>query len=82
MKSEEQLISVAVEKARVIFNAPDLNYAPDLVFQKIRGFDSVQAVQFILALEVELNVTLSEEDVDNMHTMGDMLDILKGKFTE
>ena len=49
------------------------------VFQDIRGFDSVRAVQFILALESALNIVLDEEDVDTMHTMGDMLATLRAK---
>ncbi len=77
--SDEQLIAIAIENARAIFKAPDLVYDPALVFRDIRGFDSVQAVQFILAIEAALDVMLSEEEVDNMHTMGNLLDTLRAK---
>jgi acyl carrier protein len=77
--SDEKLIAIAVENARTIFKVPELVYDPGLVFQEIRGFDSVQAVQFILAVEAALDVMLSEEEVDNMHTMGDLLATLRAK---
>jgi len=77
--TDDQIIAIAIEHARDIFKVPDLEFHPDLVFQEIRGFDSVQAVQFILALESALDVMLTEEDVDNMRTMGDMLNIVKAK---
>ncbi len=75
----EQLIAVITENARTIFRQPGLTYAPDLVFRDILGFDSVQAVQFILAMEDSLGVTISEEEVDRMHTMGDAFHILLAK---
>jgi acyl carrier protein len=77
--SDERLIAIAIENARTIFRMPDLAYDPALVFRDIRGFDSVQAVQFILAIEAALDVTLSEEEVDNMHTMGALITTLRGK---
>ena len=77
--SDAQLIAIAIENARTIFKAPDLVYDPALVFQSIRGFDSVQAVQFILAIESALGIMLSEEEVDTMHTMGNLIDTLRAK---
>jgi acyl carrier protein len=77
--SDEHLITVAIDHARTIFRAPDLVYDPALVFQNIRGFDSVQAVQFILAMEEAFDIMLSEEEVDAMHTMGNLIDTLRAK---
>ena len=77
--SDENLIAIATEHARTIFNAPDLLYDPGLVFQNIRGFDSVAAVQFILAIEGAFNIMIAEEEVDNMNTMGDLINTLRAK---
>ncbi len=76
---ETQLISIVIENARDIFKAPDLAYDPGTVFQDIRGFDSIQAVQFILAIEAALDVMFTEEEVDNMRTMGDLITMLDRK---
>ena len=77
--SDKNLIAIATEHARTIFNAPDLVYDPGLVFQNIRGFDSVVAVQFILAIEGAFNIMIAEEEVDNMNTMGDLINTLRAK---
>jgi len=77
--TDDELIETAMTHARAIFKAPALTYDPGLVFQEIRGFDSVQAVQFVLALEEAFGVMLSEQDIDDMRTMGDMLSTLRAK---
>ncbi len=79
LMQDSPLISIVIENAREIFKAPDLAYDPGIVFQDIRGFDSIQAVQFILAIEAALGVMFSEEEVDNMRTMGDLVTMLDRK---
>jgi acyl carrier protein len=79
MTAEAEFTSIVVSTARSIFRAPDLGYDPGQVFQDIRGFDSIQAVQFILAIEAALDVMFSEEEVDNMRTMGDLVAMLNRK---
>ena len=49
--TDDLFIAEITRNARMVFNQPDLCYMPDLVFRDILGFDSVQAVQFILAME-------------------------------
>ncbi len=73
------VISAIIDNARSIFKAPELTYDPAIVFQEIRGFDSIQAVQFILAIEAAFDVMFSEEEVDNMRTMGDLVAMLGRK---
>jgi acyl carrier protein len=65
--------------AREVFRQPSLTFSPTLVFRDIPGFDSVLAIQYILAIESEFGITLNEEDVDHMHTMGDLMTILRAK---
>lgn len=77
--SDETLIPTVIETARTVFKQPGLEYAPGQVFREIRGFDSVLAVQFILAIEQAFDVMLSEEEVDRMDTMGDLLAMLREK---
>jgi acyl carrier protein len=80
--TDEELIETALTHARAIFKAPELTYNAATVFQHIAGFDSVQAVQFILAMEAACGVLLTEEDVDSMLTMGDMLLIVQKKLRD
>ncbi len=75
--TDAALITTIETTARDIFRHPALVYAPGQIFREIPGFDSILAIQFILAIETALDVSLNEEQVDNMHTMGDLLTTIR-----
>jgi acyl carrier protein len=75
----EAMITTITELARQIFKQPNLNYSPDQVFAELLGFDSVLAVQYVLAIEQAFGVTLHDYEVDRMHTMGDVVKVLQAK---
>jgi acyl carrier protein len=77
--TEQDFTTVISQTAQDVFRQPSIPYSPDLVFRNIPGFDSVLAIQFILSIETALDVTLDEEEVDTMHTMGDLMALLKVK---
>jgi acyl carrier protein len=71
------LIASIETTARDIFRQPTLAYRETQIFREIPGFDSILAIQFILAIEAALDITLNEDQVDTMHTMGDLLRMVK-----
>jgi acyl carrier protein len=77
--SQQDFPAIISSTAQEIFRQPSIPFRPELVFRDIPGFDSVLAIQFILAIESALEVTLDEEEVDTMHTMGDLLTLLEAK---
>jgi acyl carrier protein len=77
--SDQDFAAVITTTAQDVFRQPSLPYSPDLLFRDIPGFDSVLAIQFILAIEGALDVTLDEQEVDTMHTMGDLHSLLVTK---
>ena len=77
--SEQNFAAIISQTAQDVFRRPSIPYSPDLVFREIPGFDSILAIQFILAIETALDVTLNEDEVDNMHTMGNLMTLLKAK---
>jgi acyl carrier protein len=77
--TNDEMISKIVEAARTIFKQPDLTYDQALTFRSIRGFDSVLAIQFILAIEKAFGIMIAEDEVDRMHTLGDLVAILEAK---
>jgi acyl carrier protein len=79
--SEQDLTTIISETAQEVFRQPSIAFSPTLVFRDIPGFDSVLAIQYILAIESALDLTLNEEEVDTMHTMGDLLTLVKAKKT-
>jgi acyl carrier protein len=77
--TNDETIATIVDTARTIFKQPDLTYDPALAFRSIRGFDSVLAIQFILAIEKAFGIMIAEDEVDRMHTLGDLVAILESK---
>jgi acyl carrier protein len=77
--TEQEFAAVISQTAQEVFRQPSIPYSPDLVFRDIPGFDSVLAIQFILTMEITFDITLNEEEVDTMHTMGDLMKLLLAK---
>jgi acyl carrier protein len=77
--SDQNFAATISQTAQDVFRQSSIPYNPTLVFREIPGFDSILAIQFILAIESALDITLNEEEVDNMHTMGDLMTLLKAK---
>ena len=77
--SEQDFSTVISTTAQEVFRQPSIPFSPARAFRDIPGFDSVLAIQFILAIESALAVTLTEEEVDTMHTMGDLHALLQAK---
>jgi len=79
MQMVTDLKNLITDLAQVAFSQPNLEFEAGLAFHTLRGFDSAQAVQFILALEDKLNISFSEEDIDNMLTMGSVFETISTK---
>ena len=77
--NQQDFTTVISMTAQAVFRQPAIPFSPDPLFRDIPGFDSVLAIQFILAIESALDVTLNEDEVDTMHTMGDLLDAAAGE---
>jgi acyl carrier protein len=74
--NEQELADIISRTAEDAFRQASLPYDAARVFRDIPGFDSVLAIEFILAMEAAVGTTLNEEDVDTMHTMGDLMRML------
>jgi acyl carrier protein len=77
--SDQTYAATISQTAQEVFRQPSIPFSPTQVFRDIPGFDSILAIQYILAIESTLDITLNEEEVDNMHTMGDLMKLLKAK---
>ncbi len=77
--TEQDLPAIISQIAREVFRQPSIAFSPTLTFREIPGFDSVLAIQYILTIESRFGVMLNENDVDTMHTMGDLLTLLQAK---
>jgi len=77
--SEQDFTTLISETAQEVFRQSSVPFCQTLAFRDIPGFDSVLAIQYILTIESALDVTLNEEEVDTMHTMGDLQTLLQAK---
>jgi acyl carrier protein len=77
--SDQDFAATISRTAQEVFRQPSIPYSPAVVFREIPGFDSILAIQYILAIEGALDITLNEEEVDNMHTMGDLMTLVMTK---
>jgi acyl carrier protein len=77
--SDQDFPDIIARTAQEVCRQPSLSFSPSLVFRDISGFDAVIAIQFILTIESALDVMLTEEEVDTMHTMGDLMTLLQAK---
>jgi acyl carrier protein len=78
--TDDQLIAAITKNVQGVFRQEDFVYRPDFAFRDIIGFDSVQAVMFILEMESALSITLNEDEVDRMFTAGDLFEIARAKL--
>ncbi len=77
--NDEALAARLAEMLREAFNRPNLQYDPTTMMRDILGFDSVQFVQLILALEEAFSIALHEDEVDSIYSMGDIFALLRSK---
>jgi acyl carrier protein len=77
--NDQDIAAAISQTAQDVFRQPSIPFGPALIFREIPGFDSILAIQYILAIESVLDITLNEEEVDNMHTMGDLMTLVKAK---
>jgi acyl carrier protein len=77
--NNQQLADRLAGMLRHAFNRPHLEYRPETMMRDILGFDSVQFVQLILAMEDVFGIELHEDEVDSIYSMGDIFTMLRGK---
>ena len=63
---------------REAFERPDLEYRPKVRLRDLAGADPVRFIRLILGLEAAFDVTLAEEQVDNLFTIGDVGALIGG----
>ena len=65
--------------------AETLSVEPDAVTEEARfkedlGADSLDLVEFVMALEERLDITVPEEDLDGIATVGQALELCQNKL--
>jgi acyl carrier protein len=75
MKFEEKVMDIIVEQLDVEREqcVPEASFIEDL------GADSLDLVELIMAMEENFNVQISDEELEKIRTIQDVIDFLKAK---
>ncbi len=79
---DRPFVSRVIQMARAAFTQPDLEFHALATLRDIPGYDAIRFVQLILAIETEFGITLRENEVDAIVTMGDIVTLLGGRIVE
>jgi acyl carrier protein len=63
-----------------LFGTPTQRISVDSSPETIEGWDSIQHLNLVLALEERFRVQLSPEEMEQMHTMGQIVKLLESKL--
>jgi acyl carrier protein len=73
---EKQIVQVIAD----VLNVPASQAPPDRSPQNVQGWDSVQHLNLVLAIEQAAGIQLDPEDVEEMQSIGAILDLVRKKM--
>jgi acyl carrier protein len=76
----EQIYTELTRVFRDVLRAENLVIGPTTVAEDVKGWDSAAHVNLILAIEMELNVVFNTGEIDEMRTVGDLVDAIERKL--
>jgi acyl carrier protein len=77
--SFEDLKRILVD--RVGLNEDDVKDEPNLTFDDM-GLDSLAFVEIQLAMEQDYGISVSDEDAESIHTVGEAIDFVNRRLAE
>jgi acyl carrier protein len=73
---EKQIVQVIAD----VLNVPPDQLTPDRSPQNVEGWDSVQHLNLVLAIEQAAGVQLDPEEIEQMQSVGAILDLVRKKM--
>lgn len=77
-------MSIVLEKIRQIaadiFQVPTNDIAADSSPKTIASWDSIQQLNLVLAIEQEFGIQFQPEELDKIHSIGDVVSLLEAKI--
>lgn len=65
-----------------VFDRPELVIHENTTASDVAGWDSIQHISLVIAVEEHFNVRLSTADVTKLKNVGDMIQLIKGKLAK
>ena len=76
--SEKEIYAKIVEIIQE-HDSSKLHVTPELNLKEELGVDSVDLMEFILTIEDEFGIEISDEEIDNLNSVADVLAIIKNR---
>ncbi|AUW95688.1 phosphopantetheine-binding protein [Streptococcus pluranimalium] len=80
--TKETIYETVVKVIRQQRHEDDLPVTPEMSLRDDLGVDSIELMEFVIALEDEFNINIPDEDVDQMVRMSDLLTYLDKKVNK
>lgn len=80
--TKETIYETVVKVIRQQRHEDDLPVTPEMSLRDDLGVDSIELIEFVIALEDEFNINIPDEDVDQMVRMSDLLTYLDKKVNK
>ncbi|WP_438830986.1 phosphopantetheine-binding protein [Streptococcus pluranimalium] len=80
--TKETIYETVVKVIRQQRREDDLSVTPEMSLRDDLGVDSIELMEFVIALEDEFNINIPDEDVDQMVRMSDLLTYLDKKVNK
>lgn len=77
---EQEIYDKLNEIFRIVFDNDDIIVKSDTTSKDIEGWDSLNHISLISAVETGFNVSFSTKEVLNMKNVGDMVNLIKQKI--
>jgi acyl carrier protein len=78
----EQIYAELTRIFREVFQNEDLVITPATTADDVKGWDSVTHVNVMLAIEMELHVVFNTSEIDEMRTVGELVDAIERKLAK
>ncbi|WP_367783448.1 phosphopantetheine-binding protein [Streptococcus pluranimalium] len=80
--TKETIYETVVKVIRQQRHEDDLPVTPEMSLRDDLGVDSIELMEFVIALEDEFGIDIPDEDVDQMVRMSDLLTYLDKKVNK
>jgi acyl carrier protein len=78
----EQIYTELTRVFREVLQDENLVIGATTTAEDVKGWDSAAHVNLILAIEMELNVVFNTGEIDEMRTVGDLVDAIERKLAK
>ena len=62
-----------------VFSRDDIVLTPELTAKDVKGWDSFKQIEIILATEARFGIKMSTREVDRLHNVGDLAQVIAVK---